>query len=112
MKELLSEIETNVSLAPFWHQIRDKVKTKLWDEFQEAFANHSGHTDFLSLLDNGQYLPAVDISDIQKRIRASLGYQAHHNHFGFSQHHFWSSRHSSNKAQMDFDKQYGLIIRQ
>ena len=58
MKDILNQIETSGSLEPIWKNIQDMIRTKLWDEFQEAYG-HQDHPHFLGLLDNGQYLPAV-----------------------------------------------------
>ena len=108
IKYLLKQIETSGSLMPIWHDIQEVVKTKLWDEFKEAYGNIN-NPHFLSLLENGQYLPAVDVTKIKIKLQESKGHVADINDIRMEHHSLWATRHNSVEDQAAFDKQFGLI---
>ncbi len=123
IKDLLERLKTDESLAPMWELIKAGVQAELWDEFKEAYGNNPSNVKFLNLIDYGHQVNIPNLSEIETMLLASPGYQAYLEEqmrlnlgeqrllLSLEKHNFWANRHSSQKAQENFDKQYGLVLK-
>jgi len=122
IKAIVTRLQMDGSLESIWQAIKAGVKAQLWEEFAEAYAYHEHDPRFVSLLDNGVYLNAPDLSGMETALMGTLGFEAYlaeqaricfaaNPMLSFLQQHgLWANRHANPKAQEHFDKHYGLTI--
>lgn len=123
IKRLVEGLKTDTSLELIWENIKAGVQAELWEEFSQAYVDNKHDARFLALINNGQYLPVPDLTAIEAKLEASLGHQAFLDAqvclnvreqrwlFAMERNCFWSQRHSSPRAQQQFDEQYGLVLK-
>lgn len=86
-----------------WEELQPKVSRIMHQEF-------NGFAGLDNIIDNGRYFNQLSDSRLQQQIDfIHAARQSNEVLNDLNQHYFWSNRHISPKAQMHFDKQYGLL---
>ena len=121
VKALLDGIKESKSLAPIWASIKEGIKIKLWDEFNDAYNGNRDHHQFNALIDHGEYLAAPDVSSTEAVLMATPGYQdwcyeqerrslrQQQFLFRFEHNCLWTNKDSSPQSQKAFDRKFGIV---
>ncbi len=112
---MVARLKTEGSLELIWKKIKAGVQTALWDEFKDAYGNKPNNEKFIDLINNWQYLEPPDLSEIERALEVSTGYQAYLGEQNAPSElavlSLWTNRHSSSEAQEAFNKHDGLELK-
>jgi len=94
--QLIGDIKES-DLEVIWHQIKDEVTTRMFDEFGSLY---KGKDDplFIADIDAGQYGQLSDLNMFQKTIQNSRGYQLYCSNLLYSSGLFASTREADEKS--------------